>query len=51
MITEYIKSAMQRANYEKLDEDNTYYGEIPEFNSVYANEKTLEACQNELDLF
>ena len=48
MITEYLKSAMKKARYEKLDEDNTYYGEIPEFKGVYANEATLEECRDEL---
>ena len=49
MISEYIRLAMQRAQYEKLDEDGTYYGEISDFKGVYANEKTLEECRNELE--
>jgi predicted RNase H-like HicB family nuclease len=49
MITEYIKSAMRKATYEKLEEDNSFYGEIPEFKGVYANEATLEECRNELE--
>ena len=49
MITEYIKSAMRKAKYEKLEEDNSFYGEIPDFKGVYANEATLEECRNELE--
>lgn len=48
MITEYIKKAMHLAQYEKL-EDGTFYGEISGFQGVYANEKTLEGCRNELE--
>ncbi len=47
MLTDYIHAAMRRATYEILS-DGTYYGEIPGFQSVYANAKTLEACRDEL---
>jgi predicted RNase H-like HicB family nuclease len=47
MLTDYIRAAMTRASYEIL-EDGTYYGEIPGFRGVWANEKTLLACQQEL---
>ena len=47
MLTEYIRAAMRRATYEILT-DNTFYGEIPGFQGVYANAKTLEACREEL---
>ncbi len=39
---------MRKARYEKLEEDDSFYGEIPEFKGVYANEATLEECRNEL---
>jgi predicted RNase H-like HicB family nuclease len=48
MITEYLKLAMKKAKYEKFEEDGTYYGEIPGFDGVYANEATLEECRDEL---
>jgi predicted RNase H-like HicB family nuclease len=48
MLTEYIKAAMHRARYEILD-DKTYYGEIPGFKGLYANESTLEDCRSELE--
>ncbi len=47
MILEYIKTALKKAQYEIL-EDQTFYGEIPGFEGVYANESTLEGCRDEL---
>ena len=47
MLTEYIRAAMSRATYEILS-DGTFYGEIPGFQGVYANAKTLDACRAEL---
>ena len=48
MLTEYIHSAMKKARYEILPDDNSYYGEIPGFDGVYANAETLETCREEL---
>lgn len=48
MITEYIDSIMQKAHYEIIPEDGTYYGEIPGCTGVWANADTLEACRKEL---
>jgi len=44
MLTKYIGAAMRRATYEILP-DGTFYGEIPDFQGVYANADTLEACR------
>jgi predicted RNase H-like HicB family nuclease len=49
MLTRYISAAMHRARYEILPDDGTFYGEIPGFDGVYANAKTLEACRDELE--
>jgi predicted RNase H-like HicB family nuclease len=49
MITKYISSAMANAKYEILQEDNSFYGEIPGFNGVYANAIDLETCKTELE--
>lgn len=49
MLTEYIRAAMKKAKYEILPDDNTFYGEIPGFDGVYANADTLEACRDELE--
>lgn len=47
MLIAYIQAAMRQAIYELL-EDGTYYGEIPSFQGVWANEAALEACREEL---
>lgn len=47
MLTEYIQAAMSRAKYELL-EDGSYYGEIPRFRGVWANDATLESCRAQL---
>jgi len=49
MLRQYIRGAMGRAHYEILDDDGTYYGEIPGFEGVYANADSLEACRDELE--
>lgn len=46
MLTEYIQAAMRKAKYEILEDDEGFYGEIPGFQGVYSNAKTLEACRD-----
>ncbi len=48
MLNKYIQKALHKAKYEILSDDNTFYGEIPEFQGVYANAATLEDCRDEL---
>lgn len=48
MLTEYIRAAMQKAKYEILPDDKSFYGEIPGFKGVWTNTDTLEACREEL---
>jgi len=48
MLTEYLEAAMKRASYEILPDDNTFYGNIPGFEGVYANSDNLETCRSEL---
>ena len=48
MLTEYLEAAMRRANYEILPDDNTFYGDIPGLDGVYANSDNLETCRSEL---
>lgn len=48
MLTDYVHAAMRKARYEILDDDGSYYGEIPGFQGVWANAGTLEACRAEL---
>ncbi len=49
MIRQYIDAAMNRAEYEILADDDSYYGEIPVCPGVHANEETLEKCRKELE--
>jgi predicted RNase H-like HicB family nuclease len=48
MILEYVQSAMRLARYDILAEGEGYFGEIPGFQGVYADEQTLEKCREEL---
>lgn len=48
MLIRYIQSAMRQAKYEIIEDDGTFYGEIPGFQGVWANAETLEDCRNEL---
>jgi predicted RNase H-like HicB family nuclease len=48
MITEYINEALSRAKYELIDDENPYYGEIPELKGVWAVGPTLEECRRNL---
>lgn len=36
-------------DYEILPDDGSFYGEIPDFDGVYANADTLERCREELE--
>jgi len=47
VLSDYIKAAMHHATYEILG-DGTFYGEIPNFQGVWGNAETLEACREEL---
>ncbi len=49
MVTSYIRAAMRQARYEIVPDENTFYGEIPGFDGVYAHAETLEACREELE--
>jgi len=49
MLTDYIKAAMMKAKYEILQDDGTFYTEIPGFEGIYANADTLETCRDELE--
>ena len=48
MITEYVDTAMRKARYEIVEDDHTYFGEIPGFEGVWATASTLEECREEL---
>lgn len=39
---------MRKAKYEILEDSGEFYGEIPGFQGVWANAKTLEGCREDL---
>lgn len=47
MLSEYIKKALEKAQYKNL-EDGTWFAEIPGFKGVWANANTVEQCRHEL---
>jgi len=48
MLTEYIEEALEKAKYEIIDDEEPYYGEVPELKGVWASGKTLEECRKKL---
>ena len=48
MLIEYIEKALSHARYELIDNEESYYGEIPELDGVYATGSTLEECRANL---
>lgn len=41
----YVSNPIRRAHYEILEDDGSYYGEVPGFKGVYANAESLESCR------
>lgn len=48
MIREYIEAALSKARYEIIEDEEPYYGEVPELPGVWAAGKTLEECRRNL---
>lgn len=48
MIQPYIDAAMRLARYELIQDDEPYYGEVPELPGVWATGRTLEECRQNL---
>ncbi len=48
LITEYIEAALSRAKYEIIEDEDPYYGEVPELEGVWSTGKTLEECRHNL---
>jgi predicted RNase H-like HicB family nuclease len=48
LITEYIAAALSRAKYEIIEDEEPYYGEVPELEGLWATGKTLEECRHSL---
>ena len=48
MLTAYIRAAMHQARYEMIEDEQPFYGHIPECPGVWATGRTLEECRDEL---
>ena len=48
MFAQYIEAALSRARYELIEDEEPYYGEVPELEGVWATGKTLEECRRNL---
>lgn len=48
MLAEYIDRATEQALYEIIEDEGTYWGEIPGLQGVWACHPTLEGCRREL---
>lgn len=48
MLVDYIQSALAKARYEKIEDREPFYGEIPGLKGVWATGKTLEGCRTKL---
>jgi predicted RNase H-like HicB family nuclease len=48
MLTQYLQAALDNANYEIIEDEEPFYGEIPQLAGVWATGVTLEACRRNL---
>jgi len=48
MIREYIEAALAKATYEIIEDEEPYYGAVPELPGIWATGKTLEECRHNL---
>lgn len=48
MLASYIDAAMEQATYEIIEDEGTYWGDIPGLQGVWARDATLEGCRREL---
>jgi hypothetical protein len=48
MLIEYVKRAMRRAKFEKLEDDGSVFGTVRGLRGVWANERTLRQCRASL---
>ena len=49
MLIQYIQAALEHAKYEIIDDEEPYYGEVPELQGVWASGKSLEECRKNLE--
>ena len=47
-FADYVDFAPKHAQYEKLSDEEGWYGEVPQLPGVWGNANTLEECEREL---
>ena len=48
MLAHFLDVAMEMARYEIIEDEDSYWGEIPGLQGVWATHQTLAGCQREL---
>jgi predicted RNase H-like HicB family nuclease len=48
MLLAYLTAAMDRAHYEIIEDEDSYYGEIPGLQGIWATGSSLETCRRNL---
>jgi predicted RNase H-like HicB family nuclease len=48
MLVDYIQAALECADYEIIEDEQPYYGEVPPLKGIWATGKTLEECRRNL---
>jgi predicted RNase H-like HicB family nuclease len=48
MFAEYIQAALEKAEYEIIDNPEPYYAHVPGLVGVWATGQTIEECRKEL---
>jgi predicted RNase H-like HicB family nuclease len=48
MLAHFLDVAMEMAKFEIIEDDASYWGEIPGLQGVWARHQTLAGCQREL---
>lgn len=48
MLTDFLNAAIRHAAYEKLEDDEGWFGQIPPLQGVWASEKTVGETRYEL---
>ena len=48
MFSEYVETALARAEYKVIEDDDPYFASVPELPGVWASGRTVEECRKEL---
>ena len=48
MLAQFLDVAMETARYEIIEDDGSFWGEIPGLQGLWAKHETLAGCQREL---